>query len=97
VTDTSQRSNLPIPDRTYVGLTTFDARDPDTHIPPIQQVPKDYATHESEFTGKVHWVQIDLGKDDQDHLISPEERLHLAGPPVGSLGTDSPSRAAGPW
>jgi hypothetical protein len=30
------------------------------------------------FTGKVNWVQIDLGKDDHDHLISPEERLRLA-------------------
>ena len=32
----------------------------------------------SAFTGKIHWVQIDLGKDDHDHLISPEERLRLA-------------------
>jgi len=23
-------------------------------------------------------VQIDVGKDDQDHLISPEERFQLA-------------------
>jgi len=30
------------------------------------------------FTGKVHCVQTDLGKDDHDHLISPEERLRLA-------------------
>ena len=32
----------------------------------------------SVFNGKVNWVQIDLGKDDHDHLISPDERLHLA-------------------
>jgi hypothetical protein len=25
-----------------------------------------------------HWVQIDLEKDDQDHLISPEERFQIA-------------------
>ena len=25
-----------------------------------------------------NWVQIDLGKDDHDHFISPEERLKLA-------------------
>jgi arylsulfatase len=31
----------------------------------------------SGFNGKVNWVQIDLGKDDHDHLISPEERLRL--------------------
>jgi hypothetical protein len=28
----------------------------------------------------VNWVEIDLGKDSEnlDHLISPEQRLHLA-------------------
>ncbi len=41
-------------------------------------VTKDFTSHESEFTGKVNWVQIDLSTDDHDHLISPEERLHLA-------------------
>ena len=30
-----QRSILPIPDRRPVGLTTYDARDPDTKFPPI--------------------------------------------------------------
>jgi len=29
------RSALPIPDLPQVGLTTYDARDPDTHYPPI--------------------------------------------------------------
>ena len=28
--------------------------------------------------GKIHWVQIDLGDDDHDHLIDPEERLRIA-------------------
>src|SRR5450631_202506 len=27
---------LPIPDRQYVGLTTYDAKDPDTRFPPIE-------------------------------------------------------------
>jgi arylsulfatase len=31
----------------------------------------------SRFTGKIEWVQIDLGKDDNDHLIDPEERLKI--------------------
>jgi hypothetical protein len=26
----------------------------------------------------VRWVQIDLGVDDHDHIISPEERLRVA-------------------
>ena len=30
------RTVLPIPDREHQGLTTFDAKDPDTHYPPIQ-------------------------------------------------------------
>jgi arylsulfatase len=35
VTDLS-RSNLPIPHRQHVGLTTYDAKDPDTSFPPIE-------------------------------------------------------------
>jgi len=27
---------------------------------------------------KINWVQIDLGKDDHDHFISPEERFASA-------------------
>jgi arylsulfatase len=41
-------------------------------------VSKDYTTRTSHFNGKVNWVQIDLGKDSQDHYITPEERLNLA-------------------
>jgi arylsulfatase len=33
--DTLQRQVLPIPDRKPVGLTTYDAKDPDTKFPPI--------------------------------------------------------------
>ena len=32
----------------------------------------------SRFTGKINWVQIDLGDDDHDHFIDPEERLRIA-------------------
>src|SRR2546421_456588 len=35
---TTPRTMLPIPDVTPVGLTTFDARDPDTKYPPIRQI-----------------------------------------------------------
>lgn len=41
-------------------------------------VSPDYNTHSSKFTGKIHWVQLDVGKDDHDHLISSEERLRVA-------------------
>src|ERR1700761_2295002 len=30
------RTNLPIPDRPHAGLTTYDAKDPDTSFPPIE-------------------------------------------------------------
>jgi hypothetical protein len=40
----------------------------------------DYGPKNSEFTGRVQWVQVDLGEDaeDADHLITPEERLRVA-------------------
>jgi arylsulfatase len=38
----------------------------------------DYGRTTSHFTGKVSWVQIDLGDDNHDHLITPEERLRVA-------------------
>jgi arylsulfatase A-like enzyme len=41
-------------------------------------VSPDYKTETSEFTGKIKWVQIDLGADSHDHLITQEQRLHLA-------------------
>jgi hypothetical protein len=31
-----QRAILPIPDRPYTGLITYDAKDPDTHFPTIE-------------------------------------------------------------
>jgi arylsulfatase len=43
-------------------------------------VTDDLAEDETRFTGRVKWVQIDLGDDaqDTDHLISPEERYRIA-------------------
>jgi arylsulfatase len=41
-------------------------------------VSSDYTRQTSVFNGKVHWVQIDLGKDTHDHFITPEERLNVA-------------------
>lgn len=36
------------------------------------------AMADSKFTGKIHWVQIDLGDDDNDHFIDPDERFRIA-------------------
>jgi len=41
-------------------------------------VSSDYSAATSRFTGKVAWVQIDLGDDDNDHHIDDEERLRIA-------------------
>jgi arylsulfatase len=41
-------------------------------------VSPDYGPKDNEFTGEINWVQIDLEKDDNDHLIRPEERFQIA-------------------
>ena len=38
----------------------------------------DYPAQGNRFTGKIHWVQLDVGTDDNDHFIDPEERLRIA-------------------
>jgi arylsulfatase len=40
-------------------------------------VSPDYTAVSSRFTGKIEWVQIDLGDDNHDHMIDPEERLRI--------------------
>jgi arylsulfatase len=41
-------------------------------------VSDDYTPEGSRFNGEIDWVQIDVGGEDADHLISPEERLRVA-------------------
>jgi len=41
-------------------------------------VTPDYIAETSRFNGTINWVQLDQGADDNDHLVSPEERLNLA-------------------
>src|SRR6478736_8997655 len=36
--DNKHRSHLPIPDQPRTGLITYDAKDPDTKFPPIEQL-----------------------------------------------------------
>jgi arylsulfatase len=36
----------------------------------------DYAER-NRFTGRIHWVQVDVGKDNFNHLIKPEDRLRV--------------------
>jgi arylsulfatase A-like enzyme len=57
----------------YSGDETCDVGR-DTGTP----VSEDYTSSTSEFTGKIHWVQLDAGDDSHDHLISPEELMRVA-------------------
>ena len=43
-------------------------------------VSTDYTGGTGDLSGRVAWIQIDLGEDaeDADHLIGPEERLRVA-------------------
>jgi arylsulfatase A-like enzyme len=38
----------------------------------------DYGPTGNRFTGEIEWVQLDIGEDDHDHLVSPEDRLIIA-------------------
>lgn len=114
MSDVPQRSVLPIPVRKHPGLTTFDAKDPETSFPAIEPLrPPSGAPNvlivllddvgfgsSSAFGGPVSMPTAErlAGEGlrfnrfhttalcaptraalltDDDHLISPEERLHL--------------------
>ena len=38
----------------------------------------DYGASGNAFTGTIAWVEIEIGNDDHDHLIKPEDRLRIA-------------------
>jgi arylsulfatase len=40
-------------------------------------VSHEYDAKKSKFTGKINWVRIDIGNDNHDHLIDPEELLKV--------------------
>jgi len=41
-------------------------------------VTPDYSARSSRFNGKIHWVPLDTGVDDNDHYIDPDERFRVA-------------------
>jgi arylsulfatase len=59
----------------FSGDETLDVGS-DTATP----VSDEYGPEDDTFSGRIHWVQIDLGDDatDSDHLISADERLRIA-------------------
>jgi arylsulfatase A-like enzyme len=38
----------------------------------------DYGPRDNRFNGRIAWIEIELGDDDHDHLITPEQRFNLA-------------------
>jgi len=38
----------------------------------------DYGPAGNRFTGEIEWVQLDIGEDSSDHLITPEDRFNVA-------------------
>ena len=55
-------------------------RRPTSARTPPRRSPTTCSEGKTQFTGRVRWVQIDLGDDaeDADHLISEEERFRIA-------------------
>jgi hypothetical protein len=45
---------------------------------PAHPASPDYGPTGNRFTGKIAWVQIDIGEDGHDHLIQPQDRLNIA-------------------
>ena len=66
------RINATVP-MIYSGDETCDVGC-DTGTP----VSEDYAGDASRFTGKVNWVELQIGDDSHDHLITPEELMRVA-------------------
>ncbi len=41
------------------------------------RVTEETPAHNGHFTGRIHWVQLDVGKDSFSRLIKPEDRLRV--------------------
>jgi hypothetical protein len=76
------RQALPIPDRVLPGLTTYDAKDPDTVFPPIESVrPPAGAPNVVVVLRWTTWASAPPPRrraEEADHLITPEERRRVA-------------------
>ena len=64
-------------ERTHPFLFSLDET-ADIGIDHASPVSDRYEAADSRFTGEIEWVQIDLGDDSHDHLITPEDRLNIA-------------------
>jgi hypothetical protein len=41
-------------------------------------VTRDYAGNTAKFNGTIRLIQIDVGDDSHDHMVDPEELIHVA-------------------
>ena len=76
-TTTAQQS-APAGSRPPSRWSSRPTRPPTSATSPAPPSPPTTPPQTSRFTGKIHWVQLDLGNDDHDHFIDPEERLRIA-------------------
>jgi arylsulfatase len=52
--------------------TTDVGRDTGSAVTP------EYDASDNSFTGRINWIQLDVGKDDHDHLVPPAHRYRIA-------------------
>ena len=64
-------------ERTHPFLFSLDET-ADIGIDHASPVSDRYSAADSRFTEEFEWVQIDLGDDSHDHLITAEDRLNIA-------------------
>ena len=103
--DKVQRSILPIPDAQHVGVTTYDAKDPDTKFPPIEPLrPPKGAPNvlivllddvgfaaSSAFGGPIHTPTAErLAQERPEVQPLPHHRAVLADAPGAADRTQSP-------
>ena len=57
------RSVVPIPDRTHVGPTTYDAKDPGTKFPPIESLrPRDDVEDADHLIGPEERLRVAMAR-----------------------------------
>jgi hypothetical protein len=71
------RTMLPIPDIQPPGLTTYDARDPDTHYRKVEPLRPPKATP-NVLIVLIDEIDVDKDAENVDHFIKPEDRLAVA-------------------
>ena len=79
------RTHLPMRNTARSGLVTYDAKNPDSKFPPIEQLrPPKGAPNVlivlNHFNGEVKGVELSIADDpnNSDHLVNPEDAIKAA-------------------